>query len=266
MIDEKTTNIILSIENENENNNIPIANNLISIPKSLHDIFISVRCYIDNNIFNINSNNDINEVFPNLFVSNYSTMTNKDLLNKIGIKRIITVHSIFMPPYPNDFEYIYIPSYDIETDNLDEYFTMATNIISDIIRFGDRVLVHCYAGRSRSVSIALSYIFHILLHYHNNISNNTNNIYNNIYNKLPSNISILDEYMNEIKEYLLNNNDNNMKIDELNNELTENDRILSYVNKVIKIFQKRRNCASPNPHFVKLLCNYVKSNKLLIQN
>ena len=258
MIDETTTSSILTFDNNNDNNNnndtVPIANNLISIPKTLHDIFISFRCYIDNNIININPNNDINEVFPNLYVSNYSTMTNRDLLKKMGINRIITVHSIFMPPYPNDFEYIHIPSYDIETDNLAEYFNMANNIIDDTIKYGNRILVHCYAGRSRSISIALSYIFNKLSEYNKN-----NGDTRHIYIAKPENIHIIDEYMNGIKEYLY-------IINSHTNIYTNDDVLLSYVNCVIGLLQKRRTCASPNPHFIQSLCNYVKTNKLLIQN
>ena len=249
---------IVECSSECEGGGVPIANNLISIPKSLHDIFISLRCYIDNNIININRNDDINEVFPNLFVSNYSTMTNKDLLKKLDINRIITVHSIFMPPHTGDFEYIHIPSYDIETDNLSEYFTMAYNLIDDSIKYGRRVLVHCYAGRSRSVSIALVYIFNKLAEYYCNGNGNINYIVE------PPNKHIINDYVNGINEHQKIRKSSSINYDI--NAVGINELTLSYVKCVIGLFQEKRQCASPNPHFVELLCNYVKTNKLLIEN
>lgn len=126
------------------------------------DLYVYSRIHIENNFFNFSDNNDFNMIYPNLYVSNYSTCTNLELLQKLGITNIVTVLPTFSPPFPENFQYFHIPSYDDESDKLGNYFEMANKYIANVLENGGKVLIHCMVGRSRSVSILASFLLYII--------------------------------------------------------------------------------------------------------
>jgi hypothetical protein len=114
--------------------------------------------YIENNIYNLFNNTDLVEIFPNLFISNYSSSTNYNLLKNLGIKEVLCINSFFNPPYPNDFEYHSFIAYDDFNENISIFFPEAINIIYMALSSKKKILVHCQAGRSRSASLILAFI------------------------------------------------------------------------------------------------------------
>jgi hypothetical protein len=118
---------------------------------------------MENNVYNMWNNSDIAEIFPNMFISNYSTSTNKTLLQNLGITHIITINSFFNPPYPADFIYHYFPAYDDSNEDISPFFDqfayMARGILLDN---KNKILIHCQAGRSRSASLVLAFIIRYL--------------------------------------------------------------------------------------------------------
>ena len=115
--------------------------------------------YMEKYIFNMWNNTDIKEIFPKLYISNYSTSTNRSLLQNIGITHIFTINSFFNPPFPTDFQYQYYPAYDDSNQDitpfLDHFIYMARGILLD---GKNKILIHCQAGRSRSASLVLAFI------------------------------------------------------------------------------------------------------------
>lgn len=109
------------------------------------------------------NNHDIVEIFPNLFISNYSTSTNKTLLQNLGITHICTINSFFNPPYPIDFIYHFFPAYDDSSEDITQYFDQFAYLARGILlEGGNKILIHCQVGRSRSATLVLAFIMRYL--------------------------------------------------------------------------------------------------------
>ena len=108
--------------------------------------------------------NDIVEIIPRLFISNWDTSNNPVVLQNNNIKAVITLETIqksadTLAYYDaNNIDHIYIYIGDHPMENISQYFDRTYDFINRHISRGDNVLVHCMAGVSRSASIILNYI------------------------------------------------------------------------------------------------------------
>ncbi|XP_050220124.1 dual specificity protein phosphatase 1 [Mercurialis annua] len=93
-----------------------------------------------------------------LFLGSYGAATNRDILRSMNITHILTVANSLAPAYQNDFVYKVISVSDKEDTNLKQYFDECINFIDDAKRQGGGVLVHCFIGKSRSVTIVVAYL------------------------------------------------------------------------------------------------------------
>ena len=128
----------------------------------LDDVYSYGRTVIENNYFNFADNADFNLVYPNIYIGNYSTSTNLELLQSVGITHILSVIPTFNPPFPEKFKYLHIPAYDDTTQDIKQYFAKTNTFISDVLLEGGKILIHCMVGRSRSVSIFLAFLINII--------------------------------------------------------------------------------------------------------
>ena len=106
-----------------------------------------------------------------LFLSGSTIAEDLDELEQHNITHIVNVTD----KLPNTFEhfrndvnelqftYHKIPIPDSPLINITEYFPGAFEFIHSAITTGKRVLVHCFAGKSRSASVIIGY----LMKYHN---------------------------------------------------------------------------------------------------
>ncbi len=62
------------------------------------------------------------------------------------------------PMFPDDLHYLVLDFPDSADQNLLDAFDAAHAFISEAHEAGGAVLIHCMAGQSRSVTVALSYI------------------------------------------------------------------------------------------------------------
>ena len=100
-------------------------------------------------------NNDLDEIIPNLWLGNYVAAIDLTNLENKGIKKILTVMDY-------DDGLVYDKSYihkkckveDSCRQNIIQYFGECLNFIKG----GEKVLVHCMAGASRSATIVIAYI------------------------------------------------------------------------------------------------------------
>lgn len=93
-------------------------------------------------------------ILPNkLYMSDYHTSKNYELLKSHGIKQILTI-GIELPPHKtDDFASMHIYMDDAPYEPISNYFEMAHEFINKA-----PTLVHCYAGISRSASLVISYL------------------------------------------------------------------------------------------------------------
>ncbi|KAM5569281.1 dual specificity protein phosphatase 1-like [Rosa sericea] len=92
-----------------------------------------------------------------LFLGSIGAAHNKDELKKLNITHILTVAGSLAPAYPNEFVYKVLNVVDKESTDLKQHFDECFNYIEEGKRSGG-VLVHCFVGKSRSVTIVLAYL------------------------------------------------------------------------------------------------------------
>ncbi len=108
--------------------------------------------------------NDINEIIPKLFISNWETSNNINIINNYNIKAVITLTSFSKPENitnfyrNNNIDFLFIRIDDSPHENIYQYFDLTFSFIDKYISMNENVLVHCMAGISRSSTIILNYM------------------------------------------------------------------------------------------------------------
>ncbi|KAM7256271.1 hypothetical protein ACFE04_012012 [Oxalis oulophora] len=110
----------------------------------------AVSCFEERNL--------LCQVEQGLFVGSYADANNKDALKSSNVTHILTVATIKGSPFPNDFTYKIIEVMDIGSTNLAQYFDECFEFIEGAKRSGGGVLVHCFMGISRSVTVVVAYL------------------------------------------------------------------------------------------------------------
>lgn len=98
------------------------------------------------------------QITENIFISDLPSAFNREALQERGITHVVNMIIGVDSLYPNDFVYKNIPSRDIETQDLQQYFQECIDFINEAIRLGGKVLVHCSQGISRSATIVIAYL------------------------------------------------------------------------------------------------------------
>jgi hypothetical protein len=99
-----------------------------------------------------------NEILPGMFIGNIDSSYDKETLKKLGITHLVVSIAGYKPPYPDDFKYMVVHALDSENTYMDDIFNMTKGFIDDAFSEGGKVMIVCMAGRSRSATIAASYI------------------------------------------------------------------------------------------------------------
>jgi dual specificity MAP kinase phosphatase len=102
-------------------------------------------------------NFEATEITPNIFIGGLHDASSDELLTKLGITHIINCSRT---PYKRDPKYKYLPleCADDLKQSLAEKLQPAFDMIDETKRDGGKVLVHCYAGISRSAAIVIAYL------------------------------------------------------------------------------------------------------------
>ena len=122
-----------------------------------HYLYVKLRSKIEY-YYSIANNNDLDEVYDNIYVGNISTAYNKDKLKELNIKNVITAISGMTEIYPDEFNYMLVDVLDIKQQDMTPMFDDTTKFIKDSLDKGEKVYIHCMCGASRSVSIVCAFL------------------------------------------------------------------------------------------------------------
>lgn len=93
-----------------------------------------------------------------MFLGSVGAAHDRDALDACGITHVLTVAGGFPPKFPDVYEYLVIDVADVSSENLDAHFEKCLKFIARALLDGGRVLVHCFAGRSRSSTVVAAYV------------------------------------------------------------------------------------------------------------
>ncbi|KAF5776718.1 putative phosphoric monoester hydrolase [Helianthus annuus] len=105
----------------------------------------------------VKDDNVPSQIEEGLYLGSVGAANNKTLLKSLNITHILTVASSLPPAHPNDFTYKIVDIPDRKEVNIAQFFDDCFNFINDATKTG-AVLVHCFVGRSRSVTIVVAYL------------------------------------------------------------------------------------------------------------
>ncbi|PIN02374.1 Dual specificity phosphatase [Handroanthus impetiginosus] len=93
-----------------------------------------------------------------LYLGSIGAANNKSALKSLNVTHILTVANSLAPAHPNDFIYKLIQVPDRQDVMISQYFDECFTFIEEARKTGGGVLVHCYDGRSRSVTVVVAYL------------------------------------------------------------------------------------------------------------
>jgi len=104
------------------------------------------------------------EILPYLFVGCQRDATNRANMESLGITHVLVVGEELREHFATDSSLTYkkLNMRDSVDEPLDQFFGEACEFLDGVRRQpGARVLVHCFAGRSRSVSITIFFLLYL---------------------------------------------------------------------------------------------------------
>ncbi|XP_058458327.1 uncharacterized protein DDB_G0271670 isoform X2 [Malaya genurostris] len=94
---------------------------------------------------------------PGLFIGNYRDSKDYQQLDRFQITHIVSIHDSPRRFHP-DKHYLCVMAADTPDQNLSQYFSVCNDFIHAARLKDGNVLIHCLAGMSRSVTVAVAYI------------------------------------------------------------------------------------------------------------
>lgn len=99
------------------------------------------------------------EIQENLYLSSAIGASFKENLQNLGITDILCIMEKVNMPYPEEFTYKALLLKDEDTEKITQYFYEVVEYIHHVlITPGKKLLVHCLAGQSRSVTFIIAYL------------------------------------------------------------------------------------------------------------
>ena len=99
------------------------------------------------------------QITDNIFVGGYKKSNDLSFLNKFGITNVVKLYSnkSYDKKFP-EINYITFPTLDLPEYDISEDAAQAVLFMRECIQDNERVLVHCHAGVSRSVTVVILYL------------------------------------------------------------------------------------------------------------
>lgn len=104
--------------------------------------------------------NGMNKILPGLFIGNFRDSKDERQLEENNITHIVSIHDN-AKPLREDRTYLCISASDIPGQDISQHFTECFDFIHSARLSGGAVLIHCLAGVSRSVTVAVAYVMSV---------------------------------------------------------------------------------------------------------
>ncbi|EPS65926.1 hypothetical protein M569_08851, partial [Genlisea aurea] len=98
------------------------------------------------------------QIEEGLYLGSVGAAENWFSLRKLNITHILTVANCFPPVHPDNFTYKVVSVADRADVNISQHFDECIAFIDEAKSNGGAVLVHCFAGRSRSATVVVAYL------------------------------------------------------------------------------------------------------------
>jgi protein-tyrosine phosphatase len=98
------------------------------------------------------------EIYPFLFLGSVGAAMHKVSLQESGITHVLAVADGIKPRFPELFTYKCIDFLDLGTADLLGILPECFDYIEQAQALGGKVLLHCFAGKSRSASVCIAYV------------------------------------------------------------------------------------------------------------
>jgi len=103
----------------------------------------------------------MSQIIEGLYIGSFADAKNKKFLTDARITHILSAAWELQPSFPDMYEYLHVKLSDKPTFDLTIHLNGAVEFIERALQAGGRVLVHCYAGISRSASCVIAYLIRI---------------------------------------------------------------------------------------------------------
>ncbi|KIJ55259.1 hypothetical protein M422DRAFT_87091, partial [Sphaerobolus stellatus SS14] len=97
------------------------------------------------------------QIMPNLYLADAHTATSPHVLSSLGITHVVSVLGPALR-FPQGVKVLHLPLDDFPWEDLLSHLHRANDWVEDAMRGkGNKVLVHCWQGISRSASVVAAY-------------------------------------------------------------------------------------------------------------
>lgn len=125
----------------------------VNTNRFLRALFVMNLSKKDNEIVQLDS-----EKYPYLYIGSVAGAYNLDTLKKNGITHILTCGQNMRAKFPEIFKYKFVECVDLPDQDMMTFFEDCFDFIDNVKAQGGKILVHCFAGRSRSATILTAYL------------------------------------------------------------------------------------------------------------
>mmetsp|Transcript_16710 Transcript_16710/g.2726 ORF Transcript_16710/g.2726 Transcript_16710/m.2726 type:complete len:138 (+) Transcript_16710:76-489(+) len=98
------------------------------------------------------------KIIEGLYLGSVGAAYTYSSIKNFKISHILTVCDGLPPKFPNEFEYTVIRILDEPNARLSAHFRECVDLIHNILSQHRNILVHCFAGVSRSATIVIAYL------------------------------------------------------------------------------------------------------------